>query len=69
MMKKVFLVIEFFIWKNMLAKIYWLNQYGLSHDFVPGENVIEFTPEDVGIVDYTCWMGMISGRINVIDGE
>ncbi|MBP5596802.1 MAG: sulfite exporter TauE/SafE family protein [Pseudobutyrivibrio sp.] len=45
-----------------------LNQYGLSHDFVPGENVIEFTPGDVGTVDYTCWMGMISGRINVIDG-
>ena len=45
-----------------------LNQYGLSHDFVPGENIIEFTPGDVGTVDYTCWMGMISGRINVIDG-
>ena len=34
-----------------------------------GENVIEFTPEETGTVNYTCWMGMIRGKIFVTDEE
>lgn len=41
--------------------------YGIEHAFDYGENVIEFTPQEVGVVNYTCWMGMIRGRINVIE--
>lgn len=34
-----------------------------------GGNVIEFTPEETGTVNYTCWMGMIRGKIFVTDEE
>lgn len=43
-----------------------LGEYGIVHDFVPGENVIEFTPGEPGTVQYSCWMGMVYGKINVI---
>ncbi|GAA3650308.1 sulfite exporter TauE/SafE family protein [Asaccharospora irregularis] len=33
-----------------------------------GENIIgEFTPENTGSIDYSCWMGMIGGSIEVVD--
>lgn len=38
---------------------------GIKHDFEEGENVIEFTPEETGTYTYTCWMGMITGKIYV----
>ena len=46
-----------------------LRAYGISHTFSEGENVIEFTPEETGTVNYTCWMGMIRGKIFVTDEE
>lgn len=46
-----------------------LRAYGISHTFSEGENVIEFTPEETGTVTYTCWMGMIRGKIFVTDEE
>lgn len=33
----------------------------------PGDNVIKFTPEESGLIPYTCWMGMLDGRILVVD--
>lgn len=33
----------------------------------PGINIIEFTPNINGKIVYTCWMGMISSYIDVID--
>ncbi len=44
-----------------------LKTYGITHEFTPGENVIEFIPGESGTVQYTCWMGMIYGRINIMD--
>jgi hypothetical protein len=32
-----------------------------------GDNVLEFTPTRSGSFVYTCWMGMIRGRITVLD--
>jgi sulfite exporter TauE/SafE/copper chaperone CopZ len=32
-----------------------------------GENVVEFTPSDATSIDYSCWMGMIRGNIEVVD--
>lgn len=43
--------------------------YGITHEFTPGKNVIEFTPGEPGTVQYTCWMGMIYGEINVVDKQ
>ncbi len=46
-----------------------LNDYGILHEFVPGDNVIEFTPQKAGSGFYTCWMGMIYGKINVLSSK
>ena len=45
----------------------YIQQYDIEHTFDYGENVIEFTPTETGVVPYSCWMGMIYGKINVID--
>ena len=44
-----------------------LRTYGITHEFTAGDNVIEFTPDESSVVQYTCWMGMIYGKINIID--
>lgn len=41
-------------------------KYGISQKLVPGDNLIEFTPEEEGNIPYTCWMGMISSNIRVV---
>ena len=43
-----------------------IREYGIVYEFKPGENVVEFTPNRVGNVPYTCWMGMIPGTITVV---
>jgi len=40
--------------------------YGIERTLVPGDNVIEFTPEEEGTIAYTCWMGMIGSTIQVV---
>jgi len=42
-------------------------EYGIEHTFDYGENVIEFTPSEAGNITYTCWMGMITGNISVVE--
>ena len=32
-----------------------------------GDNIIEFTPQSAGVIQYTCWMGMIRAQILVQD--
>ncbi|SHO51375.1 urease accessory protein UreH domain-containing protein [Anaerocolumna xylanovorans] len=44
-----------------------IREYGIEYSFKTGENVIEFTPTKTGKVQYTCWMGMIRGSINVVE--
>ncbi len=44
-----------------------IRKYGISYDFQPGDNVIEFTPTESGTVPYSCWMGMIRSKITVVD--
>lgn len=41
-------------------------KYNLQKKLVPGDNLIEFTPEEEGNIVYTCWMGMISSNIKVV---
>ncbi len=40
---------------------------GLEFDIKQGEQVIEFTPTEEGIIPWSCWMGMISGTFIVKD--
>ncbi len=37
----------------------------ISQDIKAGENIITFTPEQVGSIPYSCWMGMVRGTIVV----
>lgn len=32
-----------------------------------GENIIQFTPTESGVIPYSCWMGMVSSSIVVVD--
>ena len=41
---------------------------GLEFDVKKGEQIIEFTPEQEGIIPFSCWMGMIPGAFIVKDG-
>jgi len=38
---------------------------GLKFDIKQGEQVIEFTPTEEGIIPWSCWMGMIQGTFIV----
>lgn len=42
-------------------------KYGLNFDIKPGEQIIEFTPEEEGVISWSCWMGMIPGTFIVKD--
>lgn len=42
-------------------------EYNVKVDLKPGDNIIEFTPDQSGIIPYSCWMGMINSQINVVD--
>ena len=42
-------------------------KYNIQKSLVPGENIIEFTPKEEGTITYTCWMGMISSTISIVD--
>lgn len=47
----------------------FLPEYGITHTFQEGENILEFTLSDTGTFQYSCWMGMIRGSILVTDGD
>lgn len=41
-------------------------KYNIQKKLVPGDNLIEFIPQEEGTITYTCWMGMISSTITVV---
>lgn len=41
-------------------------KYHIQKSLNPGENIIEFMPQEEGTMIYTCWMGMIKSTINVV---
>lgn len=42
-------------------------KYNVDVKLHEGDNLIEFTPEEIGTVGYSCWMGMIKSTIEVTD--
>ena len=42
-------------------------EYGIEQALNPGDNTVEFTPDKTGTIGYTCWMGMVSGSITVVE--
>jgi plastocyanin domain-containing protein len=41
-------------------------QYGIRKRLVPGDNLIEFTPDREGTIAYACWMGMVRSSIRIV---
>ena len=41
-------------------------ELGIEKQLQSGENIIEFTPDHTGTINYSCWMGMIRAKINVV---
>ena len=41
--------------------------YDLGKKLEPGDNIIEFFPDETGEIVFSCWMGMIRSRISVVD--
>lgn len=52
---------------NGCNKTVVIPKYNIQLTFKPGDNIIEFTPDETGTIQYSCWMGMISGQIKVVD--
>lgn len=42
-------------------------QYNIQKTLQPGDNEIEFTPQQTGNITYTCSMGMLTSTISVVD--
>jgi sulfite exporter TauE/SafE/plastocyanin domain-containing protein/copper chaperone CopZ len=42
-------------------------KFNIQKTLQAGDNIMEFTPGESGAIPYTCWMGMISGQIQVVD--
>jgi sulfite exporter TauE/SafE/copper chaperone CopZ len=40
--------------------------YGIQKTLVPGDNLVEFTPKQAGLIAYSCWMGMVRSQIRVV---
>lgn len=41
--------------------------FKIEKELQAGDNIVEFTPDKAGVITYTCWMGMIRGKISVVD--
>lgn len=46
-----------------------VSKLGISKNLVPGDNVIEFTPKEVGNITFSCGMGMYTGVFTVVEKD
>ncbi len=42
-------------------------EYGIQKALQPGDNIVEFTPTEAGIIPYSCWMNMIKSSITIVE--
>ena len=54
---------------NECNKAIVVPKYELEIKLHPGEQIIEFTPAETGIIPWSCWMGMIPGTFIVVEDE
>jgi plastocyanin domain-containing protein len=52
---------------NECNKTIVVPQYKLKIELHQGEQTIDFTPSESGVVPWSCWMGMIPGTFIVIE--
>jgi len=45
----------------------YIPEYKYTKDLKPGDNIIKFTPAEAGNIGFSCWMGMITSNILVVD--
>ena len=46
-----------------------VSKLNISKRLTKGENVVEFTAQDSGVIKFSCAMGMYTGVFNVVDGQ
>lgn len=46
-----------------------MSSYGVRQSLQQGENIIEFTPNEIGTIRFSCSMGMYTGVFNVVDNN
>ena len=44
-----------------------ISEFDLQVKLQAGDNIIKFTPTESGTITYSCWMGMQTGKITVVD--
>jgi plastocyanin domain-containing protein len=44
-----------------------ISEYNVQVQLKAGDNIIKFTPTESGTITYSCWMGMQTGRISVVN--
>lgn len=54
---------------NACNKIIIVPSYDLRIEVQAGEQIIEFTPHEAGVISWSCWMGMIPGTFIVLDEQ
>ena len=42
-------------------------KYGIKVMLQPGEQIVQFTPQETGVIPWSCWMGMIPGSFIVVE--
>lgn len=52
---------------NGCNKTLVISEFNLQVDLQAGDNIIKFTPTESGKLTYSCWMGMQTGTITVVD--
>jgi sulfite exporter TauE/SafE len=52
---------------NGCNKTLIISEYNLQVKLKAGDNIIKFTPTESGTITYSCWMGMQTGQISVVD--
>lgn len=52
---------------NECNKTIVVPQYKLKIELHPGEQTVDFTPIESGVVPWSCWMGMIPGTFIVVE--
>lgn len=44
-----------------------INKLGIEEYLGTGDNIFKFTPDKVGTIQWSCWMGMIGSQIHVVE--
>lgn len=54
---------------NECNKAIVVPQYGMEIKLQTGEQTIQFTPTETGVIPWSCWMGMIPGTFVVVENS